>query len=107
VLLVEVDVTDPSDFVTDLTVRGEQRGPYRVLRASGPSVPNALAALLLYIRDGTGMPPHIYFNWTEGNPVKHLLGYLFSGHGEVAPVTREILREAEPDPRRRPAVHVG
>jgi hypothetical protein len=107
VLLVEVDVTDPSDFETDLTVSGEQRGPYRVLRVSGPSVPNALAALLLYIRDGTGVPPHIYFNWTEGNPVKHLLGHLFSGHGEVAPVTREILREAEPDPRRRPAVHVG
>jgi hypothetical protein len=107
VLLVEVDVTDPSDFETELYVRGEQRGPYRVLRVAGPSVPNALAALLLHIRDNTGAPPHIYFDWTEGNPVKHLLGYLFSGHGEVAPVTREILREAEPDRRCRPAVHVG
>ncbi|MHA6796243.1 amino acid transporter [Pseudonocardia bannensis] len=107
VLLVEVEVTDPSDFETELCVRGEQRGPYRVLRVSGPAVPNAIAALLLHIRDMTGVPPHIYFDWTEGNPVKHLLRYLFFGDGEVAPVTREILREAEPDPRRRPAVHVG
>ena len=107
VLLVEVDVTDPSDFETELTVHGEQRGPYRVLRVPAPSVPNALAALLLHIRNMTGVPPHIYFNWTEGNPVRHLLSYLFTGRGEVAPVTREILREAEADPRRRPAVHVG
>ncbi|WP_338051754.1 amino acid transporter [Pseudonocardia acidicola] len=107
VLLVEVDITDPSEFESELHVHGERRGPYRVLRVSGPAVPNAIAALLLHIRDMTGVPPHIYFDWTEGNPVFHLLRYLFTGAGEVAPVTREILREAEPDPRRRPAVHVG
>ncbi|WP_250548876.1 amino acid transporter [Pseudonocardia sp. H11422] len=106
-LILEVEVTDPSDFETELHVRGEQRGPFRVLRVSGPAVPNAIAALMLHIRDMTGVPPHIYFDWTEGNPVKHLLRYLFFGDGEVAPVTREILRGAEPDPRRRPVVHVG
>jgi len=107
VLFLEVTITDPSDFETELYVTGEELHGYRVLRVASPSVPNAIAALLLYIRDITGSPPHVYFDWTEGNPIMHLLRYLFFGVGEMAPVTHEVLREAEPDPQRRPVVHVG
>jgi hypothetical protein len=108
VVFVEVTVVDPSDFEGRLHVRGEvlhQR--YRVMTVEAPSVPNALAALALRIRDDTGVKPHIYFAWTEGNPVQQFLRFLLFGLGEVAPVTREVLRRAEQDPSRRPHVHVG
>lgn len=107
IIFVEVLVTDPSDFEGTLKVRGEVIGHRRVLRLEAPSVPNALAAVLLHVRDVTGVVPHIYFEWTEGNPAVNLLRFLFIGVGEVAPTTREILRRAEPDRSRRPHVHVG
>jgi hypothetical protein len=108
VIFVEVTVTDASDFETDLHVRGEvMHHRYRVLSLASSSVPSALAALLLWIRDTSHRRPHIYFEWTEGNPFANVIRYLIFGQGEVAPVTREILRQAEPDRQRRPHVHVG
>lgn len=107
-VFVEVTVGDPSEFESELRVRGEVlHGRYRVLRLESPAVSNALAALLLHVRDATGDRPHIYFEWTEGNPFAQFLRYFLFGQGEVAPVTREVLREAEPDRDRRPRVHVG
>jgi hypothetical protein len=107
-VFVEVTVTDPSEFEGGLTVRGEVlHNRYRVLTLESSSVPNALAALLLYARDLTGRTPHVYFEWTEGGPFANLLRFFLFGQGEVAPVTREVLREAEPDRKRRPKVHVG
>lgn len=107
VLFLEVTVSDPSDFEGSLDVTGEQRYGYRILRVRGSSVANAIAATLLHIRDVTGARPHVYFAWTEGNPMVFLLRYLFFGDGEIAPVTREVLRQAEPDRDRRPVVHVA
>ncbi|MER6065207.1 amino acid transporter [Streptomyces sp. NPDC001792] len=107
-VFVEVTVTDPSEFEAGLTVRGEVlHGRYRVLTLESSSIPNALAALLLHVRDMTGCTPHIYFEWTEGNPFANFLRFFLFGQGEVAPVTREVLREAEPNRQRRPRVHTG
>lgn len=107
-VFVEVTVTDPSEFEAGLTVRGEVlHNRYRVLTLESSSIPNALAALLLHVRDSTGCIPHIYFEWTEGNPFANFLRFFLFGQGEVAPVTREVLREAEPDRDRRPRVHAG
>ncbi|MFB0620418.1 amino acid transporter [Streptomyces sp. AGS-58] len=107
-VFAEVTVTDPSEFETGLTVRGEiLHGRYRVLTLEHSSISNALAALLLHVRDVTGCTPHIYFEWTEGSPFTNFLRFFLFGQGEVAPVTREVLREAEPDRTRRPRVHTG
>ncbi|RZU52766.1 hypothetical protein EV385_4649 [Krasilnikovia cinnamomea] len=108
IVFVEVTVVDASDFETELHVRGEVlHHRYRVITLESSSVPSALAALLLHVRDVTNRRPHIYFEWTEGNPAVNFLRYLIFGQGEVAPVTREMLRQAEPDRNRRPHVHVG
>jgi hypothetical protein len=107
VIFLEIYILDASDFSADLFVRGVEVGPHRVLRAQSAAVPNTIAAFLLHLRDYTGKIPHAYFNWSEGNPVLYLIRYVLSGQGDVAPLTREILRQAEPNPQRRPAIHAG
>jgi len=107
-IFVEVTVTDPSDFETRQDVHGAVlHGRYRVLTLESSSVANALAALLLEVRDLTGVTPHVYLEWTEGSPLRNFWRFLLLGQGEVAPTTREVLRRAEPDRDRRPHVHVG
>ena len=107
VLFLEVRPGDASDFSDVLALTGAMVDRYRVLRCVSPAIPNAIAALLLYVRDHTGSIPHAYFGWTEGNPIAYLLKYLAFGEGDTAPVTREVLRQAEPDASRRPRIHLG
>ena len=107
ILFLEIDIGDASEFADVLRVTGVKINHHRVLRACGAAVPNAIAAFLLHVRDKTGKIPHAYFDWSEGNPIKYVFNYLVFGEGDTAPVTREVLRQAEPDPERRPSIHVG
>ncbi|UBV42776.1 amino acid transporter [Deinococcus taeanensis] len=105
-LFLEVEVDDASEFTDVVEVTGLQVGPYSILKARGSSIPNTIAAVLLHLR-GKGAPPQVYMRWTEESPLQLALDFVIGGRGDVPPLTREILRRAEPDRDRRPIVHVG
>jgi hypothetical protein len=107
IIFFEVKPGDASEFSGILKVTGENVDEYRVLRTESAAVPNAIAAFLLFLRNETGKLPHVYFGWSEGNPLSYLLKYIAFGEGDTAPVTHEVLRQAEKDPDQRPIVHVG
>jgi hypothetical protein len=107
VYFFEVESSDASEFADCICVRGERIGNYAVLRAKSPAVANAIAAMLIHLEQKTGKIPHVYFAWTEGNPIGNLFRFLFLGQGDTAPLTHEVLRRAVPDPKHRPCVHVS
>ncbi len=98
ILFFEVTPGDASEFSGKLQICGETMGDYRVLRSESAAVPNAIAAFLLYLRNEMGKLPHVYFGWSEGNPISYLLKYIAFGEGDTAPVTHEVLRKAEKIP---------
>ena len=100
-VFLEVEVNDASDFATTVEVTAARVGHHRVLRATGPSVPNVLAAVLLAVSDQDDMPSHIYFEWSEKGPGQNALRFLFAGEGDVP-----AAHPRDPAPRRprpRPA----
>ena len=109
VIFVEVTVTDPSDFETAArrARAGDARGAPGADRRVVLGAQRAGRAARCTCATCTGVTPHIYFEWTEGNPATNLVRFLLFGVGEVAPVTREVLRRVEPRRDRRPHVHVS
>ncbi|RAV34397.1 hypothetical protein CHEID_08940 [Corynebacterium heidelbergense] len=106
-LFVEIQLRDASEFSTDLLVKGMERYGHHVLQVEAPSIGNSMAAVLLHLRDMTGIVPDAYFEWFEGNPFASFIRFLFLGEGENAAVAHEVLRRAESNPSERPRVHVG
>ena len=78
------------------------RGAGGLLTTDSTATPFAVATVLLALRDATGVRPRCRFPW----PRRHRLTVIFGLTGTAAQV-RELLRRTEPDPARRPIVHVG
>ncbi len=107
-IFLEVETEDVSEFSdTVLEVTGHEIDGHHVLRCKSLAVPNAVAAILLHIRDKTKKNPHVYLGWTEGHPIVYTFKFIFFGEGETATLTREIIRNTEPNDIKRPLVHVA
>lgn len=63
----------------ELVVHGAVRHRTRVLTVRASSAPNAIAAVALQLRDREDRTPHIYFRWSQGNPIADLLRFLLLG----------------------------
>lgn len=106
-LFLEVVIADASEFAADLVVSAVDRDGFSVLSVTAASVPNAIAAVALHLRDRSASEVHLYFRWTESSPFPNFIRFVLFGEGEIARMTREVLREAEPDLQGRPWVHVA
>lgn len=106
-IFLEIEPKDASQFDAAIRLTGTMVGKHLVLRASSPAVPNAIAAALLDIMKITRKIPHAYFEWSESSPFKALLRFLILGDGDVAPVTREVLRKKISKPEKRPVIHIS
>ncbi len=107
IYFIEVQRGDTSEFTETIAIQGCRDGSNRVLRARSPAVANAIAALLIQLKQTTGCIPQVYFHWADVDPVVNLARFIFLGEGDTAPLTHEILRRAIKDPSQRPIVHVS
>jgi hypothetical protein len=107
IFFFEVERGDTSDFTDHLSVHGRREGSSRILYARSAVVANSIAALLIHLERTTGCVPHVYFHWTDVNPVTNIMRFIFLGEGDTAPLTHEVLRRAVKDDLQRPVVHVS
>jgi amino acid permease len=107
IYFIEVERGDTSEFTESLTVHGFREDSHRILRARSAAVANSIAGLLIYLQQATKCIPHVYFHWTDINPVINGMRFIFLGEGDTAPITHEVLRRAIKDPEQRPVVHVN
>jgi hypothetical protein len=107
IYFVEIERGETSDFTEFLQVYGLRDGSNQIFHARSAAVANSIAALLIYLKQGTECIPHVYFHWTDVNPVINGMRYVFLGEGDTAPLTHEVLRRAIKDPAKRPVVHVS
>ena len=107
IIFFEVERGDTSDFVDRLRILGRSEGACRILSAKCAVVANSIAALLIYLEQASGCIPHVYFHWTDVNPLVNAFRFIFLGEGDTAPLTHEVLRRAVKDVSRRPVVHVS
>jgi len=104
IVFVEVVLQDASEFVNEPVIEiGQAEGRYTLKITGAASIAHTLAAVSLEMAK-VGRPPEIHFGWTDETPWTGTLGFLLFGEGNVPWMVRELLRNAEPDPDKRPLI---
>ncbi|MFC5006305.1 hypothetical protein ACFPIJ_51855 [Dactylosporangium cerinum] len=106
-LVLEVAAPCDARHIATLTVTARRHDGRTVLRTESWDVADAIAAVLLHLRDLTGLTPSVHFCWPDRHPLAQWLQFLLLGTGQTVLLTRHLLQEAEPDPSRRPTVVVS
>ena len=80
IIFLEVLPSDSSDFEEELEVRGVEKFGYRVLQVRSNNVPGTAAAVLLEIRNVTGIDPRDLLRVDRGQPAQQHVQV--PGHGQ-------------------------
>ena len=107
IVFVEVVLQDASEFVNEPVIEiRQEEGRYTLKITGAASIAHTLAAVSLEMAK-VGHPPEIHFGWTDETPWTGTLGFLLFGEGNVPWMVRELLRNAEPDPDKRPLIIIA
>ena len=107
VVILEIEIDDPSDFYQDVLVRVSKEDGFYVIQVTRcASIAHAIAATALEM-SRYSRPPALHFGWSEMSLVGAMWSYLVFGEGNVPWRVKEIIERQEPDPARRPRVIVG
>ena len=107
VVFVEAELGDASDFFQCPRLAAKQEEGRIVLRVTQcVSIAHVIAAVGLELSK-TEHLPEIHFGWSDEGSIAANLKFLLFGEGNIPWLVRELIRRAEPDPKRQPRIIVG
>jgi hypothetical protein len=107
VVFVETSLGDPSEFTQSPLIAVVREGDKFIIRLTNcVSIAHTIALVALELAKH-GTPPEIHFGWSERSPLTASLDFVLFGEGNVPWMVRELIRRAEPDPKRRPRIVIG
>ncbi len=107
IVFVETYLGDTSEFTQSPTISiYQENGRFVIQLTKCVSISHAIALVSLELAQ-SGKIPEIHFGWSERSPLTASLGFILFGEGNVPWMVRELIRRAEPNPKKRPRVLIG
>jgi hypothetical protein len=107
IVFLEVAVDDPSNFYQRLMIEVVNEDNNIVVKVTRcASIAHSIAAVALEL-SRYSEPPGLHFGWSEMDLLAASWSYLAFGEGNVPWKVRELINQAEPDPKRRPRIVIG